>query len=96
MPLGQIVHLGRAIRKFFEDFLFFDIQPGDIIVMLSDGIAQSFEESVWLLDLLSCGWDEADDLTTVAEKILAGAAANNARPDDRSVALIRVSERTAG
>ncbi|MBR7109624.1 MAG: hypothetical protein IKC90_06260 [Akkermansia sp.] len=40
--------------------------------------------------------DKVADLTTVAEKILAGAAANNARPDDRSVALIRVTERTAG
>ena len=84
------------MRALDAEQLCFDIAPGDIIIMLSDGIAQSFEESVWLLDLLSCGWDEADDLTTVAEKILAGAAANNARPDDRSVALIRVTERTAG
>lgn len=78
------------MRALDAEQLCFDIEPGDIIIMLSDGIAQSFEESVWLLDLLSCGWDEADDLTTVAEKILAGAAANNARPDDRSVALIRI------
>lgn len=79
------------MRALDAEQLCFDVEPGDVIIMLSDGIAQSFEESVWLLDLLSCGWAETDDLETVAQKILAGAAQNNARPDDRSVALIRVS-----
>lgn len=79
------------MRALDAEQLCFDVEPGDVIIMLSDGIAQSFEESVWLLDLLSCGWEESDDLETVAQKILAGAAQNNARPDDRSVALIRVN-----
>ncbi len=78
------------MRALDAEQLVFDVEAGDVIVMLSDGIAQSFEESVWLLDLLSCGWEEGDSLDAVADKILAGAAAANARPDDRTVALIRV------
>ncbi len=78
------------IRALDAEQLCFDVEAGDVIVMLSDGIVQSFEESVWLLDLLSCAWQEEDDLGTVAEKILLGAAEHNVRPDDRSVALIRI------
>ena len=80
------------MRALDAEQLCFDVEPGDVIVMLSDGIAQGFEESVWLLDMLSCSWDEGEDLHTVAEKILAEAARRNPRPDDRSVALIRISE----
>ncbi len=80
------------IRALDAEQLCFDVEAGDVIVMLSDGIVQSFEESVWLLDLLSCSWEDGDELDTVAEKILLGAAQHNVRPDDRSVALIRIGE----
>lgn len=80
------------MRALDAEQLCFDLEVGDVIVMLSDGIAQSFEESVWLLDLLSSGWREEDDLTTVAEKILAAAASHNTRPDDRSIILARIKE----
>jgi len=79
------------MRALDAEQLCFDVEAGDVIIMLSDGIAQSFEESVWLLDLLSCGWPEDDDLERAADLILAGAAAQGGRPDDRSVALIRVT-----
>ncbi len=78
------------MRALDAEQLCFDVQEGDVIVMLSDGIAQSFEESVWLLDLLSCGWPEDDDLSRAAELILEGAAQQGGRPDDKSVALIRI------
>ncbi|MBR6709474.1 MAG: SpoIIE family protein phosphatase [Clostridia bacterium] len=79
------------MRALDAEQLCFDVEPGDVIIMISDGIAQSFEESVWLLDLLSAGWDKEDSLTSIADRILSGAAANNARPDDRSVVVLRVS-----
>ncbi len=80
------------MRALDAEQLCFDLEPGDVIVMLSDGIAQSFEESVWLLDLLSAGWDDTEELATVAERILAAAATHNARPDDRSIILARIKE----
>lgn len=78
------------MRALDAEQLCFDVEPGDVIIMISDGIAQSFEESVWLLDLLSCGWDDNDSLDAIADRILDGAAANNIRPDDRTVAVMRV------
>ena len=70
----------------------FELQEGDVIVMLSDGVAQSLEDGVWLANLLSYEWVE--DLQLMAEKILDNAALNNARSDDMTVALVRVTENT--
>lgn len=68
----------------------FDVKDGDIIIMLSDGIAQSFEECVWLLDLLTNEWD--DDLERMAAKIVERAQYNNERGDDMTAGLICIKE----
>ncbi len=71
----------------------FKLMAGDVIVMLSDGIAQSLEDGVWLANLLTYEWE--DHLGTMSEKILDNAAYNNKRSDDMTVVLIRISENTA-
>jgi len=34
LPHGQIVHFGRAVREFLEDFLFFVVQPGEQVFLM--------------------------------------------------------------
>jgi len=67
----------------------FDLEGGDVIVMLSDGIAQSLEDGVWLANLLTYEWE--DNLTGMAEKILDTATEKNNRKDDMTVVLLRVT-----
>lgn len=73
----------------------YDAMPGDVIIMLSDGIASEdgIEDGegdcVWLLDLLSDGWEE--DLESMADTILRRAR-DEGSVDDLSVVLIRVED----
>ena len=66
----------------------FDLMEGDIIIMLSDGVAQSLEDGVWLANLLTYEWE--DNLQLMAEKIIDNAALNNKRSDDMTAVLMRV------
>ncbi len=68
----------------------FDAEPGDIIVMLSDGVSQSPEDAPWLMEILS--GDLGEDLSAAAERIVGVAAGVRDRRDDMSVALVRVCE----
>ncbi len=68
----------------------FDVEPGDVIVMLSDGICQSGEDAPWLMEILA--GDFSGELSPIAERIVGVAAGTHDRRDDMSVALIRVCE----
>ena len=68
----------------------FDLEGGDVIVMLSDGVAQSLEDGVWLANMLTYEW--VDDLQLMAEKILDGAALNNPRSDDMTSVVLKICE----
>ncbi len=68
----------------------FDLESGDVIVMLSDGVAQSLEDGVWLANMLTYEW--VDDLQLMAEKILDGAALNNPRSDDMTSVVLKICE----
>ena len=72
----------------------YDIQAGDVIIMLSDGIAaedgdEGSEDCIWLLDLLADGWE--DDLDVMADAILTRARKEGS-VDDLSVILTEVRE----
>ena len=68
----------------------FDLQAGDVIVMLSDGISTSPDDVFWLCELLTSGWE--GDLSHMAERILAAARRENSPGDDMTVALLSVKE----
>jgi len=83
MPIG-------ITREINAEEIKFELQEGDIIVMMSDGVAQSFEDSIWLANMLVYEWNDGDGLQSMTEKILAGAKENNKRSDDMTVGLIKV------
>ena len=68
----------------------FDVQVGDVIVMLSDGISQSEEDSAWLCELLSGEWTGGS--TAMAESIVEGARRHTDRRDDMTVALLEITD----
>lgn len=66
----------------------FALQDDDVIVMFSDGVAESFDESIWLTEMICTEWE--DDLERMAEKIKSAAEMRNMCRDDITVALIRI------
>ena len=84
MPIGVM----RGINGEQIDFA---LQAGDVIVMLSDGIAQNFEESIWLATMLSEEWN-GEDMEAMAKQILKRAQQEHSKQDDMTVALIHVTK----
>ncbi|NLK39960.1 MAG: SpoIIE family protein phosphatase [Clostridiales bacterium] len=78
------------MRALDAEQIWFDVKDGDIVIMLSDGIAQSYEESEWLLDLLTNEWN--NDLERMAATIVERAQMHNDRGDDMTVGLICIKE----
>lgn len=70
------------------EMISFSVKPGDIIVMMSDGVTQTNEDCPWLYDIL-CS-DKLDHLTASAKRIADEAA--KISEDDISVMLVRVEE----
>lgn len=86
VPIGIL----RAVEA---EQLRFDLEAGDVIIMLSDGVSQSPEECVWLMDIL--GSFEADtDLKSLADSI-AERALSEGSNDDLSVAVVRVGSKNS-
>ena len=86
MPLG-ILHSPDAEQINAE------VKAGDILVLLSDGLAPDNEDPAWLLSLLSR--ESGDCLSALATRIVAEAVSRPAPPtDDISVALVRITEVT--
>ena len=67
-----------------------DVRPGDHIIMLSDGIADSSEDAPWLLLLL--GEEAKCDLREYAGLILSQAVKRSQYHDDMSVIVLKVEE----
>ena len=78
------------MRELDAEQIKFDLADGDVIIMLSDGVAQSLEDGIWLANLLTYEWE--DDLNVMAEKILDNAVFANNRSDDMTVSIVRVRE----
>lgn len=64
-----------------------EIKSGDLVVMLSDGVAASVEDSAWLLSFMSD--NEPSDLDSYANEILSRAALRNSQ-DDMTVCVLRI------
>ncbi len=67
----------------------FELTDGDVILLMSDGVASSLEDGVWLADLLTSEWE--DSLERMAEKIVDNAVLNNKRSDDMTAVLLRIT-----
>jgi stage II sporulation protein E len=68
--------------------LTFDVEDGDVIIMMSDGVAMGNEDCMWLLDMLTTEWD--DDLRLTTRRLIDRARKSGSR-DDISVILTKVS-----
>lgn len=89
---SKTVPLG-ILRELDAERIGFELMAGDVIIMLSDGVAQSLEDGVWLANLLTYEWE--DDLDTMAAKILDNAVLTNKRSDDMTVMLARITDNDA-
>lgn len=86
MPVGITKEINAEEVKFA-------LMDGDVIVMVSDGVGQSNEDTVRVSNILTYSWE--DDLQKMADKILHSALENSARSDDISVGIIRVKSLAA-
>lgn len=68
----------------------FTLLDGDVIILLSDGIAGDLEEALWVADLLTDNWDSRGSLSDMCQRIVTEATRRRQGRDDLSVALIRV------
>lgn len=82
MPLG-------AIDDVDSEEVALQLQDGDMIVMVSDGVIQDFENCVWIAKLLTSDFDGT--MRDLARKIVDTAKEVNTRPDDMTVGIIKVS-----
>ena len=77
----------------------FRLIHGDVVVLLSDGIADGIGEEgdgALFLESALCGVTDGDSLRAAAENIARSAPKREgASPDDRSVILLRIDERDA-
>lgn len=67
-----------------------DLEAGDFIVMLSDGIIGDDEDSPWLIELLAKA--EPTDTDELARTVIEGAKRNVTARDDMTVVAIRIAE----
>lgn len=78
------------LKDYAGEAISFDIQNGDIVVLLSDGVTPEGEELPWLLQALH---DELQgDLQRAANRILSLAAQKSGTEDDRSIVIIKIEE----
>ena len=80
------------LRALDAEMIRFEVEAGDVIVMLSDGVTENFEESAWLCDMLSSGEVMRGEPEEIASRIVRAAAAGNGRRrDDITAAVVRIA-----
>ena len=77
-------------REIASEEVKFKLEKDDLIVMISDGVSQSFEDGAWLLSMLSEEIDADGPLANIARSILEQAKKKNERSDDMTVVAVRV------
>lgn len=78
------------IRALDAEMIKFDLRAGDTIVMLSDGVARSYEEAPWLLDMMSADHAVLFSSPDEAAEKIAAEAARRGSSDDISAGIIRI------
>jgi stage II sporulation protein E len=67
----------------------FDVKVGDIIVMISDGVVPADNECPWLYTMICA--DDFTDLSVSARSIAERARRQNAKSDDATVLIVKVT-----
>lgn len=75
------------LRSLDAERVHFSVRPGDVIVLLSDGVSQNLEDAPWLIEYLAKPWVET--LEDSASHI-AALARKNGSSDDITVLLVAV------
>ena len=65
-----------------------EIKSGDIVIMLSDGVCASVEDSAWLLSFLAR--EEPDSIEDFAKEIVRIASKKNLSRDDITVSVVQI------
>lgn len=65
-----------------------EVGVGDYVIMMSDGVSEIPEETLWLLDAVT---EPCESAQNMADKIIALAERNNVSTDDMSVVAVKVS-----
>lgn len=76
------------IKSFCAESTRFTLREGDTVLMLSDGILQSFDEVPWLYGLVE--GEAVKNPSRLAEKIVSKARSMTTREDDMTAAVITV------
>ena len=81
MPIG-------LIKQIDAERINAETEAGDCVIMLSDGVSESAEETPWLVELLNK--PIGDSLEQFAQKIIAEAKKNGRGADDMSALVMRI------
>ncbi len=82
------------LKEYGGEVVTFDMQAGDTVIIMSDGVCPEGEEASWFMQKLN--EDLQSDPQKAAQQILALAAQKSGVEDDRSVMLISVYELPKG
>ena len=77
------------IRALDAEMTAFDVEPGDTVVMVSDGVTRSFEEAPWLCEMLSEGAIVGESPGELAERIVRRAKEEGSR-DDITAGVVKI------
>ncbi len=76
------------IRSFCAESTTFPLEKDDVIIMVSDGVIQSGDDSLWLSEIVRI--DTKDSTASLCAQIAQKAKVKNMRSDDISVCVVRV------
>ncbi len=83
MPVG-------ITKELYSEEVSFSLEEGDMIVMISDGISESFEDGLWLADMLTHSIKPNTELDDICEMILDEAKLRNGERDDMTVGIVKI------
>ncbi len=76
------------IHSFSAESTKFNIEKGDVIFMVSDGVIQSENDGMWLSELI--GMDSECEPALLAAELIERAKAKDSRKDDASACVIKI------
>lgn len=78
------------MRALDAEAVSFELNVGDTVIMMTDGVTGSYDESPWLYDLLSDSTVANNSPESAAKLIAEAAAQNTGRDDDITVCVMKI------